>query len=39
LDWIKAGKLQAEVEAVPLKDVERAWNRTDLHGKRIVLVP
>jgi NADPH:quinone reductase-like Zn-dependent oxidoreductase len=38
-DWIKAGKIQAEVEAVPLKDVERAWSRTDLHGKRIVLVP
>jgi len=38
-DWIKAGKVRAEVEAVPLKDVERAWNRADLHGKRIVLIP
>jgi NADPH:quinone reductase-like Zn-dependent oxidoreductase len=38
-DWIKAGKLQAEIEVVPLKDVERAWSRADLHGKRIVLVP
>jgi NADPH2:quinone reductase len=38
-DWIKAGKLQAEVEAVSLKDVERAWSRADLHGKRFVLVP
>jgi NADPH2:quinone reductase len=38
-EWIKTGKLQAEVEAVPLKDVERAWGGTDLHGKRIVLVP
>jgi NADPH2:quinone reductase len=38
-EWIKAGKLQAVIEAVPLKDVERAWGRADLHGKRIVLVP
>jgi NADPH:quinone reductase-like Zn-dependent oxidoreductase len=38
-DWIKAGKLRAEIEAVPLRDVERAWKRTDLHGKRIVIVP
>ncbi len=38
-EWIKAGKLQAEIEVVPLKDVERAWGRADLHGKRIVLVP
>lgn len=39
LDWIKAGKLKAEIETVPLNDVERAWGRADLHGKRIVLVP
>jgi NADPH:quinone reductase-like Zn-dependent oxidoreductase len=38
-DWIKAGKLRAEIEVTPLKDVERAWKRGDLHGKRIVLVP
>jgi hypothetical protein len=29
----------AVIEQVPLKDVERAWNRTDLHGKRIVVIP
>ena len=38
-DWIKTGKVRAEVEAVSLKDVERAWGCADLHGKRIVLVP
>jgi NADPH2:quinone reductase len=38
-EWIQAGKLRADIEAVPLKDVERAWKRTDLHGKRIVIVP
>ncbi len=37
-DWIKAGKLHAEVEAVPLKDIESAWTR-DLHGKRLVVTP
>jgi NADPH:quinone reductase-like Zn-dependent oxidoreductase len=39
MEWIKAGKLQAEIEQVPLKDVESAWKRTDIHGKRIVIVP
>lgn len=38
-EWIKAGKLQAEIEQVPLKDVESAWKRADVHGKRIVIVP
>lgn len=38
-EWIKAGKLRADVEQVPLKDVESAWKRTDVHGKRIVIVP
>jgi NADPH:quinone reductase-like Zn-dependent oxidoreductase len=38
-EWIKAGKLQATIEQVPLKDVENAWQRTDVHGKRIVIVP
>ncbi len=34
-----AGKLQAEIEQAPLKDVERAWKREDVHGKRIVIMP
>lgn len=38
-EWIQAGKLQADIEQVPLKDVESAWKRTDVHGKRIVIVP
>jgi NADPH:quinone reductase-like Zn-dependent oxidoreductase len=38
-EWIKAGKLQADIEQVPLKYVENAWQRTDVHGKRIVIVP
>ena len=38
-EWIKTGQLHADTERVPLKDVERAWKRTDLHGTRIVIVP
>ena len=38
-EWIKAGKLQADIEKVPLKGVESAWKRTDIHGKRIVIIP
>lgn len=38
-EWIAAGKLKADIEQVPLKEVERAWKRTDLHGARIVIVP
>jgi NADPH:quinone reductase-like Zn-dependent oxidoreductase len=38
-EWIKAGKLQADVERVPLKNVESAWKRTDVQGKRIVIIP
>jgi NADPH2:quinone reductase len=38
-EWIRQGKLHADIEQVPLKDVESAWQRTDLHGKRIVIIP
>lgn len=38
-DWIRAGKLRADVEEVPLRDVEAAWKRADLHGRRLVIVP
>ena len=38
-DWIKTGKLNADIERVPLRDVERAWKRVDVQGKRIVIIP
>ena len=38
-DWLKEGKLQLEIIQVPLSDIENAWKRTDLHGKRIVIIP
>ena len=33
------GKLRIKTEAVPLGDVERAWQRHDLDGRRLVIVP
>jgi NADPH:quinone reductase-like Zn-dependent oxidoreductase len=38
-EWIKEGNLRADIEQAPLRDIEHAWKRTDLHGKRIVIVP
>jgi NADPH2:quinone reductase len=37
--WIAAGKLEAAIERVPLRDVERAWLAADAHGSRVVIVP
>jgi len=36
---LKAKKLKLEIVQVPLSEIESAWERTDLHGKRIVIVP
>ena len=33
------GKLRIQTEPVPLADVENAWQRRDLEGRRLVLVP
>jgi len=38
-DFIKDGKLHMEIERVPLKDIQNAWEQEDVHGKRIVIVP
>ncbi|HEY7414366.1 MAG TPA: zinc-binding alcohol dehydrogenase family protein, partial [Ktedonobacteraceae bacterium] len=38
-EWIKAGKLQADIEQVPLKDVESVWKSTGVSSKRTVVVP
>ncbi|GGM67462.1 zinc-binding alcohol dehydrogenase family protein [Dactylosporangium sucinum] len=37
--WAQAGELTFDVELVPLADVESAWQRTDLRGRRLVVVP
>lgn len=33
------GKLQIDVEPVPLADIENAWQRQDLQGRRLVVIP
>jgi NADPH:quinone reductase-like Zn-dependent oxidoreductase len=33
------GKLRIDVESVPLADVESAWRRNDLSGRRPVIIP
>jgi NADPH2:quinone reductase len=34
-----ARKLRIDTETVPLAEVERAWNRKELAGRRLVIVP
>ncbi len=38
-DWIKEDKLQMDIEKLPLADIEKAWLRKDLDGKRMVIIP
>ncbi|MEV5891955.1 zinc-binding dehydrogenase [Nonomuraea fuscirosea] len=37
--WTRSGELAFAVEKVPLSAVESAWRRTDLRGRRLVVVP
>lgn len=37
--WIREGKLQTDIECVPLARIANAWQRNDLAGKRLVIVP
>ncbi|MEV4298878.1 quinone oxidoreductase family protein [Microbispora rosea] len=37
--WTRSGELTFDVEKVPLSDIETAWQRTDLKGRRLVVVP
>ncbi len=37
--WVKENKLHIDVEKVPLADIEKAWHRDNLEGKRLVIVP
>lgn len=39
VDWSRSDSLRFSVERVPLSDIETAWQRTDLSGKRLVVVP
>jgi NADPH:quinone reductase-like Zn-dependent oxidoreductase len=37
--WAHSGELTFDVVKVPLSDIETAWQRTDLRGRRLVVVP
>jgi hypothetical protein len=37
--WAQSGELTFDLEKVPLSDIETAWPRTDLRGRRLVVVP
>ncbi|WP_433047120.1 quinone oxidoreductase family protein [Dactylosporangium sp. CS-033363] len=37
--WTQSGELTFDVVTVPLRDIEHAWQRTDLRGRRLVVVP
>ncbi len=37
--WTRSGDLTFDVVKVPLSDIETAWQRTDLRGSRLVVVP
>ena len=38
-NWIKEDKLYMEIERVALADIAAAWQRNDLEGKRLVVIP
>ena len=38
-NWIKEDQLYMDIERVPLSDIDKAWQRNDLEGKRLVIVP
>jgi NADPH2:quinone reductase len=39
VEWTRSGELTFDLETVPLSDIETAWQRTDLRGKRLVALP
>ena len=38
-NWIAEDKVYMEIERVPLADIAEAWQRNDLEGKRLVIIP
>lgn len=39
VDWVRSGELTIDVTSMPLSRIEEAWQRTDLRGSRLVIVP
>jgi NADPH:quinone reductase-like Zn-dependent oxidoreductase len=38
-ELLREGKLHLDIIQMPLSEIESAWQRTDLHGKRVVIIP
>jgi NADPH2:quinone reductase len=38
VEWTRSGELVFSVERVPLAEIEAAWQRTDLKGRRLVVL-
>ena len=36
--WAQSGTLTFDLEKIPLSDIETAWQRTELRGKRFVVM-
>lgn len=39
VEWIRTGMLTLDVTVMPLSSIQSAWQRTDLRGSRLVIVP
>ncbi|QAY61622.1 zinc-binding alcohol dehydrogenase family protein [Microbacterium protaetiae] len=39
VEWVRAGDLVIDVTTMPLSTIAEAWQRTDLRGSRLVIVP
>lgn len=39
LQWARADELSFNIERAPLSQIENAWQRTDLAGTRLVIIP
>jgi NADPH:quinone reductase-like Zn-dependent oxidoreductase len=39
VEWVRAGDLRIDVTTMPLSRIADAWQRTDLRGSRLVIVP
>lgn len=39
VEWVRSGELEIELETAPLSRISEAWTRTDLRGRRLVIVP
>jgi NADPH:quinone reductase-like Zn-dependent oxidoreductase len=39
VEWVRAGDLTIPIVTMPLSRITEAWSRTDLRGRRLVIVP